>query len=635
MRNTILLRAPWLVFPLALAAILPALGCASREPVAGVTTDAGNSSDDAGALSCGDCAADAAAASDGGAALPPEGRSDGDVTEFANACLDGVDQNADHMIDCEDVSCSAAPSCCVGAITDGCCTGSVEPVSLSFVGCDGTGCAQLDALVQFGSPGPVVVDEAVAPIADIAADSAAISPANVDPRASLVTLEASLAIPVTTTAIDAVAFGLTGSVAPTPRVTPTLAVVVSASRGDVTLQAFGEIVGAFPAPTDGLYHSYTLSIGPSGDARVSGPTGELLSAHLTLPSEVLHPIVFGRATNPGSTSTTLPARLASLTVTQRGCDAPTALSRDRAPVAIVDHTGSALLSGLTAPNLAPLGTGMVLAFAAPTMGGARLAIYVATRQADGAFHVESAAPVVQPVLTPAAGVALTDPALRDDGDHWTLFATRISGDTSELVVSVGGPDHSLVFGPASAIFVAELAGESLDSPAPIPGSVTSLVARHGAGASSELVILELSDATAGVASAYAADTSLCGADDTCRDGARPAQRILAARVGTFSFDADEVRAPSVAVVNHVYRLYYAGRRGARWSIGMLIAADLGYWRSGNGGQPVLGADGDGFDAVSVMEPAVVVESGSLALYYLGSNGVETALGVSRGSSFGL
>jgi hypothetical protein len=628
-------RVPLLILALTIAALPATLGCASASPGSVRAIDSGApgadaaASSDAGPGFCLECdTPDGAGAADAGA-RPPEGSPEGDLAEYANACLDGRDQDGNHDVDCADPSCGAAPSCCVGSTTELCCTGVVSPVTLAFDACDDTSCAPLDGLVRFGSPGPIAVDHAIAPIADVAADSGAISPLDVDPRAGLVTLSASIAVPSATTAIDAVAFGLTTSTEGAARMSSIVAVVVSASRGDVTLLVGGEIAGAFAAPTDGDFHTYAVTVGPTGDVHVSSDGGAL-DAHVALPAQPLHAVVFGRATNPGSTTTTQPARLRSLEVAQRGCDAPTALSRASDALSIVDHTSAAVLSGLTAPSVATRGSEVLLAFAAPSMGGgAPLAIFIATKDGAGGFAVENNAPVVQPVVSGMSDASLTDPVLRDDGDHWTLFATQQSGGTSELVMSVGGADHALVFSPPSVISVTGLTG--LDSPAPIPGSTDRIVARHGTDAESELVLLELTDLASG---AYAPEADLCGADDTCGE-ARGFQRILAARALTFSFDADEVRSPSVILVNHVYRLYYAGRRGSRWSIGMLIAADLGFWRAGNGGLPVLDPDGAGFDAVSVSEPSVVEEDGVLSLYYLGSDGVDRALGVSRGSSFGL
>jgi hypothetical protein len=633
-------RAPLLLAMLALASVPPIVGCGSYDPRAVRETDGGvGGGSDSGSLSdgslpsCTDCP-DAGSGRDGGIpSLGPEGIADGDRSEYANACLDGRDQNDDEVFDCQDPSCGAAPSCCVGSSSIACCSGLIAPIELAFADCDGASCAALDALVPFGVPGPVVTDGAISPVADTAADSGAISMEDVDPRSSLVTLEAVIAIPSTTLGIDAVAFGLTASTSIGARVSPVVSVVVSASRGDVTLQVGGEIVGTLAAPTDAAYHTYRLTLDPTGAVALSGgvDTGSV-SARVVLPGQLLHPIVYGRATNPGSTSATQPARLRSLTVSRSGCDAPTALSRGNAPLTIIDHTSAALLAGATAPNVATSGPDVLLAFAAPSMGGASLAIFVATRHPDGTFHVENDAAVLQPVLVGATGQAITDPVLRDDGDHWTLFATLRSGGTSRLVMSTGGADHALVFGSLLPISVAGLSGD-FDSPATIPGVPGSLIARHGTGAGSEIVVLELSDTSS--PGAYAPDDDICGADDTCLGEERESQRIHAARVGSFAFDADEVASPSVIMVNHVYRLYYAGRRGSRWSIGMLIAADLGFWRSTNEGLPVLDADGTGFDAVSVMEPSAVNEGGALSIYYVGSNGVDRAIGVSRGSSFGL
>src|SRR5690606_10270011 len=94
-----------------------------------------------------------------------------------------------------------------------------------------------------------------------------------------------------------------------------------------------------------------------------------------------------------------------------------------------------------------------------------------------------------------------------------------------------------------------------------------------------------------------------------------------ARGGVMAFDADEVAAPALYVDGAgILRLYYAGRRGSRWSIGMIASGDgriFAYAPS----EPVLRASGTGHDALSVLDPSVVRVGDTLQLFHTASDGV--------------
>lgn len=553
----------------------------------------------------------------------------GDPGAYAAACLDGVDQNAAGGVDCSDPSCGEAASCCVGVGTAGCCAAALASVDLDFA-CTTAPCADLSGFTTFGDVGPVrTTDGAFAPESDHGADSGAILTGTLDPRAAIVSITASLAVPASTTETDAIAVGLvsgTGSA----HVVPLAAVVVSAARHQLLLLVGDAVAAAAAAPVDGAMHDYTLSIGPSGDV-VASSEGVVLGAHVPLPSAPLHAAFFGRATNPGSLPGALPARIGALHVSATGCDQPAALTR-LGEITIIDHTGSALLDTAGDPSLATDGSTTVLAFAARAMGSGASAIFVAPRESDGAFHVRAPTSGTQPLLAPLAGDALESPALVFDAGVWTLYGTRVHGGARSLFVATSTGSDPLSLGAPVDITIPDLAGD-VSSPAPVPNDPSHVVARYVgsdsgdvAPGTSELVLLVLD--TSGASASPA--TGLCGADSSCAGGARAQAHLYAAHAGTIAFDADEVADPAVVFYDHVYRLYYAGRLGSRWSIGLLIAADLGYWRAVGDGAPILSADGSGFDAVSVRAPAPLVEGGDLSLFYVGSDGDAQAIGVAAG-----
>jgi len=79
----------------------------------------------------------------------------------------------------------------------------------------------------------------------------------------------------------------------------------------------------------------------------------------------------------------------------------------------------------------------------------------------------------------------------------------------------------------------------------------------------------------------------------------------------------------------LFRLYYAGRRGTRWSVGLLVSPDLETWFPVGA---VLSPDEEGLDAIAVRGPGpFVAADGRVGLYYRASDGVLTSLGLARPS----
>lgn len=581
-------------------------------------------------------ASDGGTALDGGVAAqvdsgPGDGPPEANPTDsnFAAACLDGRDQNGAGGLDCADLSCARAPSCCIGSSDTACCTHADLSVSVSFA-CGTSSCDDLSRFTTFGNVGPLrASDDAYAPVSDDGADSGALLPDTFDPRASAVTLHATLAVPSASAGVDAVGIGIFEG-APSAHVVPAAALVVSASRGEILLLLGDSVARRAPAPIDGALHEYTLTIGPTGAITAEGPSA-MMSTQVVLPTSPVRAGFFGRATNPGAGDP--PARIGSFSVETQGCDQPTALDR-LGGVTLIDETNSALLDTASDPSLATLGATTALAFTATTMlDPTHTGIFVATREPDGSFHVRAPSAGTQPLLAPTGGDQLVGPALgTTSDDRWILYAARVHADgTRGLIVSESVDTSPLSLGAPSNLDVPDQGGD-FDSPAIVPGHPDRLVARHVPTAAElstrtpELVLLEVTPGSGTAAQAG----GLCGADATCADGVRSERTVYAAREATIAFDADDVSDPAIVYYDQVYRLYYAGRHGSRWSIGMLITVDLGYWRASNAGLPILGPDGNGEDAVSVRGPAPLVEDGHLSLYYVGSDGERTTLLHARG-----
>jgi len=91
----------------------------------------------------------------------------------------------------------------------------------------------------------------------------------------------------------------------------------------------------------------------------------------------------------------------------------------------------------------------------------------------------------------------------------------------------------------------------------------------------------------------------------------------------FALDRDEVASPAFVEVDGTWRLYYAARRGQRWSIGLLVSRAGTAWRDLDA---VLEPRGNGFDALSVRDPAPwVTTNGDVQLYYVASDGLDDVL----------
>lgn len=565
--------------------------------------------------------ADAGQATDAGPTATGESEYD-DALGAADArlaCFDGRDNDEDGASDCGDSSCQRnVPSCCVGRSSVDCCAPGVED-RLDATGCTGLladcGSGGLD-FVTFGSPAPTVRDFGDGIVAIVPGgadtDSGAVLSRDLDPRAGTIRLTASIATPlddppsgrVETVGVGFVDAAASGSLT---RVAPIAGLVVSRNRAEVLLMIAGEAVQRWPLEI-GVAVTYTLEIDPTGHVRASSSPSFVEADVPYLVEGPVRAAVYGRTANPAPTAA--PARLLDLRVTPSDCDMPAALERFDTPSVPAPGGDPSWADGHVL-----IGEPAIVRYTDP--GGVeqvRMALMV-----DGELHLatpgaggfELVNRIGEPALPPPtdswATGGVSDPSLIYVGDQLELYFTGWSnrgyGTIARAVWDAASSRFTLV-GPVAGLEADVAIGYSAASMFEIGGVL------HAA--------LRVDDADGHHLAIYRVP-----------GGAEPVTPALrTASDDVFAFDRDEVDGPAVAYVGSVYRLYFAGRRGTRWSIGLLVSDDGYTWRAATD-EPVLAPSGAGFDALSLRDPALDVVGGRVDVYYAGDDGGAIRIGLAR------
>lgn len=637
-------------------AVAGALGCAAADGAGdepGRRNDGGAGARDAGAASdaAGLPAGDAGTGAFAGENDAPSGA----------GCFDFVDTDGDGSLDCDDLECSSTPVCCVGSSSAACCRDSTAE-TLAYAGCTGTGTDALltctPGVTVFGSPSPELREGALVPNGGDRFDSGIVLASEVDPRVSRLEIEATIAAGEgCESCLDSVAIGLTRAQAlgSSTLVDADLALMVSTASGEVRLLVGGAVSRAMAL--DGVRELvgadalapliYRLETTTEGDARVlvaASAEATAVSLFADVPYAPRGParvVAWGRSANRGP-SDPPPARITRISVSERICDAPASLARGGEPI-LPDSLDAWWESGERA--LAPS------VFAYDDALGERRArmafvyqgrIHVAAGIEGGRFRALADPRVPEnAILAPGGaewmGGGIGDPVLVRSADtRWHLWFTAIAADGTRSIAraDAAAPDQ-LVFGePVQVLVPDELSGAiGWDGPSVVGVTLGGVpraflaARRWSAGASGEetaIVLFELTDASA---APIPADVTIF---DPAAGEVRGDSDVVRRATGVPSdFDADEVAAPALVVYGGVLRLYYAGRRGTRWSIGVMVSQDGQHWREASDGRAVLSGSGAGFDALSVSDPAPLVEDGELRLYHTGSDGVLASIGLAR------
>lgn len=561
-------------------------------------------------------------------AAPPANRDEGefedgvlaDPAAAAEGCFDGADNDGDGRFDCQDPSCQAnVPSCCVGASSTTCCVESA-PVTLPFEGCgsDLSTCqAVTDLFDVFGSSSPRVrtwdgdASETFLPGGQ-SDDSGVLFPERLDPRTGTIRLAAEVASSTTPPegVVDALAVGVVDAgvdPATLTRVTPLAAFVVSRNRQEVGLVVAGETVERWTLPDD-AFHRYELTLAPDGTVRFFSDWAEPIDASAVLSlSDEVRMVAYGRSANPGS-GDPAPVRARLLERRTEACDMPAALSRREAPVvpAASDGPWAEAHASIERPHVIayedPPGTPRVRM--ALMVDGE---IHLATPVDDGfALERSPGTPVLEAPAEPWAAAGVEDPVLRWTGERLELWYTGRATDGAGTVARAVWDEASGEFVHEAVVLRPgdhpEVTGFSHAAPFELDGRLLAAVREDLVGGH-RIALWAIDEA-----------------------GASFVRELAAPSGELFAFDRHEVAAPAVLVEDGVVRVYYAARRGTRWSLGLTVSSDGRWWRAPSDG-PVLGGDGAGFDAIGVRDPAPVVVDGALHLHFAGSDGARTRIGL--------
>jgi hypothetical protein len=579
--------------------MLSALGCADDAP--GTPTDA-----------------DVGAASDAGiwdASLAPslEGETSRADSSFAG-CLDGDDADEDTRFDCADDECVRAPACCVGSTAVECCAAITALTEVPLADC-GARCGDV-ASVAFGAPD---LTAGVRPTrAD--ADGGLTLDLPMDLRGGRIELRARIAAPPGGPGLDVLTFGLTPNLATTARMLPTIGAQVNGALRTVSLVVGETVVDTATLPS-GDELEYVLTAHPDGRVTLTGASIALSASVLV--QGVVYPTVFGRVSD-GSTAGALARTLAA---SRLRCDVPAALGAR--PITLIDEAGAFVSGSEANPMLTADAAGTrFLAFDAvrrddPTRRG----VFVAEEAIAGElrFVVRNPGPTErQPVLGDSLDVEqFTDPDLMLEGGVWVLYVAGEANGRSSLFRAQGSGPAGTYSDPVELMMSAAVG--SLDSPTRL--APNRVLARETDLETGQTRIVELGvEVSAGLESDFA--DGICGVDDVCESPEdRRTRFILTQREGNV-FDSDEVDAPSVVSVGGAYRLYYAGRRGTRWTSSVVVSEDSAYWRrisqTNAGSDVVLGPD-SGIGALGVRGMSASSSGGVVTLVFEAYGGTRSAI----------
>jgi len=571
---------------------------------------------------------------------PPEPQSDELVpsadavsgfSDAATACFDGVDPDLDGLVDCEEEVCQRSTSaCCVGTVSADCCAAPSPTLTLDFSPCTpSTPAACTVGLRAFGTTEPhVELGTGGAPTTlvmggDDTTDRGLLTVTPIDFTTRNVRLAADIELPSACSGdcSQTAAIAVTGreyALGTAQHVRPLIALIVSASLGQVLIVA-GDTVVARTSVASAASTHYTLELGPDGTVRVTGGVADL-TARWAPPTQGWA-VLYGRNVNPPSTEA--PARFGAFGIAAGLCDMP----------------GAWGVRGQALPQLAsgrPTWTDAPRVLRAPTTAldasGARIMLVetetdiVRAEEAMDGFSFNPAAPTLAEITVLAHGTLgdgttaarVGDPSLLHAGG-WDLWATAVDGTTGKRwVVHGSAPDGDLgqnAFRNARRITVDGYLPEALDLSAP------DVVMRDGSASDLHMFARWEQGDGPRIAHLQSADGDTWRVvDDT---PSVPPVRLVSADPS--AFDASDVTGPSLVKRNGSWLLYFAGRNGARYGIGVLTSADLVLWREVSAA-PALAASGTGFDALSVSDPAVFSEGDRVVVLYGGSDGADWRIG---------
>ncbi len=534
-----------------------------------------------------------------------------------SSCWDGMDNDGNLESDCEDASCLGAPACGLGSGTQCASEATTSFVASSCGDEPATPTCLAASVTPFGSPAPWVVSGRLHPGGDDY-DSGLVLDDALSPRSRRVVMTGTFGAPTcppgVSSCLEYAAFGVseTPTFGTTTRVHPTAALLLSLARHELALVIGDATIERWPF--DDASPEWTLDLRPTGEVVVSN-AGMILRRAPYAPPATAAAIIYGRNINraddePGG------AGLESFSMSTSLCDIPDAWS-SRDPLTVVDPSGEPIdVSTLRAPSVRRGGDGVLyLALEAAAASGQSRIVVAAEDGSDTRFALQhpSDSQVLAAADTSAGVTRVGDPELYwdDATSTWHLFFTGDFGDEQRIGHASGDNLSSMTFTDWVVTPSGNVRAVAQPSVARSYDEHFILAARtsHDDG---EALAIYVATAAEGPYEAHAGSLAM----ETFRSGGD--------RSG---FDADEVGAPSLRVVGSAYHLYFAGRHGTRWGIGVWTSAELVYWRPVTKSRALLHGDGNGFDALGTRDPEILVEGEATRLFYLGDDGNLTGMGV--------
>lgn len=533
---------------------------------------------------------DASASGNGGDGGDGQTPHEGDPTDGLASCSNLTDDDQNDVADCEEASCAQAPICCVGATSGACCTTQSQTLA-RLDACTGEA---LRCLAWADAPAAFVAGNG-AGWTDSLCDAPGIVPGGSEtsdgylverdaffPRTAERSYELTLASDGSSSELSAATAGFfLDGLAQEPYLS------VSLSGGRVSVAFGGDPVFEMPHEGSCARLSVLVSAGANG-VRVGPPDASPWFETSALPPTSLYFGVIGRRAEgaPLTGVVRLGRRLA---------DCPRiAPSPPSTPAATA--VGAAHFDGLAAydEELAVIAYDGTLQLTTTT--GATLS-------------VESFRPlsVEGPTLRD-----IQDPSIVITGSTRTLYFSAVEGSMRAIYTAT--IDTANVDGMRVRITPTQLPLDgTFDEPfAYARHGATELIARDANGA---LVRFELETRNGVVVSGSPA------AAEHLDTSGELAATVYTRRAGTLEFDADEIADPFVVVgSDDLIYVVYAGRRGTRWSIGLLASADGEHFLQPAGGNPLLRPIDVTPTLDSARRPALTGLGGELRLWFVGADG---------------
>ncbi|UCH28369.1 MAG: hypothetical protein JSV06_08785 [Myxococcales bacterium] len=500
---------------------------------------------------------------------------------------------------CEASECAAFASCCVA--TGRCCKPVVDPPlpeSLDFRSCDGLtldACTanELFSLDVFGEQEPVLTAGGLVPNGTATSEGGALLGDVVDlaSERALVEVQFSLPVDCSGSCLQSAGVAFTPNTGFDEFGGAEVGLLLSGSRGVVSLMIGGQVADSFDAGSDAT--TWLMVLSPTGMVEVE--RNGIVQGAYPFDSESLRDArfaFFGRNLGANDDSAAI-ARIAAQIET---CDNPRAWD-GRAPLSVTvrGNVDRELMMGRE-PSIAAGAQFTAVAF---ELDGQ---IFVGQEEGDGLVAFATPDPTIFPTEPFEAG-GVGEPEL-----FWFM---------DELFVFYTGYDAGGAGRIGSAVVTGNVAQKSLDPVLTPQTDVLSYDSPTVMLRDDLIVMIARATLQSGVTELHAFYSV-----DPNTGWARIVDGTLE-QLTRIDDPTSEIDSPSLIVHNSAYHLYYARRIGTRWTIELAVSDELLFWRPLG---EALGASGEGFDSLGARGADAQSVNDRIEMVYMGQDGVSFRLG---------